>query len=362
MTSLPRLPVLEERVETLEKCVYCPKLCRAACPVSNAEPVETLTPWGKMSMAYFAARGDVPIDLEHAAPAWACTGCFGCRERCDHKNDVASTLNTARAELAARGARPPGATRGIERARAVEAELPAAARALGSDAGASAALLLGCGYLTREPAIARQAKAVAETLLGRTVRVVDKCCGLPSLHAGDEPGFRLSAAALADDVASASDVVVVDPGCARALQIEYGRAGVSIAASRLLLDLAYTNETRLTTIGAQPPRYHDPCQLGRGLGRFEEPRRLLERLAGAPPAEFERARERADCSGAGGMLPFTYPDASRGAARARASEHERLGGGTVVTACASSLRRLRGAGANVEDIVTWLARGLGLGG
>mgnify|MGYP000894928564 CR=1 FL=1 len=362
MTSLPRLPVLEERVETLEKCVYCPKLCRAACPVSNAEPSETLTPWGKMSMAYFAARGDVPIDVEHAAPAWACTGCFGCRERCDHKNDVSATLNVARAELRARGAHPPGATRGLERAREVEAALPEAARALGGDPNATAALVVGCGYLTREAAVARQAKAVAEALLGRSVRVVDKCCGLPALHAGDEPGFRRSAAALAEDVATASDVVVVDPGCARALQVEYGRAGVSVIGSRLLVDLAYANESRFTSVGGAPPRYHDACQLGRGLGRFEEPRRLLERVAGAPPAEFERARERADCSGAGGMLPFTFPEASRGAARARALEHERLGGGTVVTGCASSLRRLRAAGANAEDLVTWLARGLGLEG
>ena len=53
---LRRLPTLGARKDTLEKCVFCPKLCRSACPVSNAEPRETLTPWGKMSTAYFAAR------------------------------------------------------------------------------------------------------------------------------------------------------------------------------------------------------------------------------------------------------------------------------------------------------------------
>ena len=56
---MQKLPMLEDRRGTLEKCVFCPKLCRTACPVSNAIPRETLTPWGKMSMSYFVAQGDV---------------------------------------------------------------------------------------------------------------------------------------------------------------------------------------------------------------------------------------------------------------------------------------------------------------
>src|SRR6516164_3523561 len=97
------LPILEPRRAALEKCVFCPKLCRSACPVSNAEPRETITPWGKMSSAYYVANESVPASRSHAAPAWACTGCFACRESCDHKNDVTGTLLAARAALAAVG-------------------------------------------------------------------------------------------------------------------------------------------------------------------------------------------------------------------------------------------------------------------
>lgn len=360
MTSLPRLPLLEARADTLEKCVYCPKLCRAACPVSNAEPVETLTPWGKMSMAYFAARGDVLLDAGHASPAWACTGCLGCRERCDHKNEVASTLNMARAEIFSRGAAPPGAVRAAEITQRRDAELAEAARSLGGDNAASVALVVGCGYLLHHQEVARQAKAVVESLLGRAVRVVERCCGVPSLEAGDTPTFRKHAAALAEDVAPVSEVVAVDPGCARAMLVDYEQAGISIKKPRLLVDLARESIGRFSEIGAAPPRYHDPCRLGRGLGRYEEPRALLRRIAGAPPAEFERSRQRADCSGGGGLVPLTYPQASRIAAEARLAESERLGGGTIVTACAASLRRMKRRGADVEDLVTWLARGLGI--
>src|SRR5580693_150309 len=121
------LPVLEPRRDALEKCVFCPKLCRSACPVSNAEPRETITPWGKMSIAWMAAHGDVPIDASHAAPAWACTGCFACREACDHRNVVADVLLDARAALTAAGEAPVGARRIVDRFGRHEAKTRAAA-------------------------------------------------------------------------------------------------------------------------------------------------------------------------------------------------------------------------------------------
>ena len=83
MSQGRRLSMLDERAAALETCGYCPKLCRGACPVSEAEASEALIPWGKMSMTWYAARGDIEPDPDVAALPWACTGCFGCRERCE---------------------------------------------------------------------------------------------------------------------------------------------------------------------------------------------------------------------------------------------------------------------------------------
>src|ERR1700729_2095037 len=112
---LHRLPTLAARKDALEKCVFCPKLCRSACPVSNAEPRETITPWGKMSVAWMAAHGDVPVDASHGAPAWACTGCHACRESCDHRNPVADVLLDARDALVRARVEPAGARRVLDR-------------------------------------------------------------------------------------------------------------------------------------------------------------------------------------------------------------------------------------------------------
>ena len=92
-----RLPLAETHARELETCGYCPKLCRATCSVSNAEPNEALTPWGKMSLAWLSARGDLPREPSVMQTAWACCGCRACSDFCELKNPVADTLLAARA-------------------------------------------------------------------------------------------------------------------------------------------------------------------------------------------------------------------------------------------------------------------------
>src|SRR5690606_25622475 len=94
-------------------------------------------------------------------------------------------------------------------------------------------------------------------------------------------------------------------------------------------------------------------------GLFDAPRQLLAAAIGRAPAEFDRRRDGAACSGAGGLLPSTMPETSREIAADRLREHERLGGGTLVTACASSLRRLSASGQRVVDLASVIARSLG---
>lgn len=372
-TENRRLPLLAQHEDALQRCGYCPKLCRATCPVSETEGRESVTPWGKMSAAWFMDRGNVPIDRPYASLAWACTGCHACTERCDHANRPAKVLGDARADLFARGAAPVAAHALAARFDALEAESDAAAAAIDARRGAcagGAAVLVGCAYLRDAPDVAADALAATEVLLGGAAarrvaaHAVAGCCGLPLLHAGDRNGFERAARRLAARVRNASDFVVVDPGCARTLLVEYASIGIEVKQPKLFADLAAVGVSRMRVAPAAassaPPRWHDPCQLGRGLGRYDGPRAVLERVFGAAPSEFARSREGADCSGAGGMLPLTRPETSAAIAEDRIAEHRRLGGGTLVTGCASSLRRFRASGERAEDLVTWTARGLGV--
>src|SRR5690606_146689 len=156
-----------------------PKLCRSACPVSSAEPRETLTPWGKMSMVYFVANESVAPAAPFAAPAWACTGCYACREQCDHGNDVAGTPFESRGALAGAGRAPAAATR-VERRfgerTAALAALPGDPRVADLvDPSARVGVLVGCMHARLSPDVASATILAVARLTGSRVAPIGAC-------------------------------------------------------------------------------------------------------------------------------------------------------------------------------------------
>jgi dimethylglycine catabolism B len=350
MSGRRALTVLGDRRGELETCGYCPKLCRAACPVSEAESSEALTPWGKMTLTWYEARGDLEPDRDLAALAWGCTGCLACRERCAHRNPLVPTLEEARGVAHRRGLAPRGSENALESYKARRAR--AHQRPTPSGTSAKTVLLHGCGYAERGGRELEDARQVMQALAGPTAEA-EGCCGFVARLAGDEERARVEQRALLAEV-SGRALVVADAGCALEL-----RAHGAIT----LAELGAKHLRRLGRVSDAPAnvRYHDPCRLARGLGVVEEPRRILEKALGAPPGEFERRGLGVACSGGGGLLPFAFPRAARTIARGRLAEHERLGGGTIVTACSASLSWFRAQGATVVDIVTILARSVSNG-
>jgi len=358
MNRAPRLPLLQSARKALETCGYCPKLCRSTCPVSNVEAREALIPWGKMSSAWLSARGDLPLDGDTASTGWGCTGCHRCTNFCEHKNPVADTLYAARAEYRAAGLAPSSVQASERRQgqRATEAGVASSelAREPGVRADAKIALLVGCAYLRKARTEARAMVRSVVALLG-PVRLISGCCGVPLLHAGDRDGFDEARTRIDEQVRGARAFVVGDPGCALALGDAQALPFVRLAAD---------HADRLHKIAgfgdAAPVRFHDPCALGRGLGEYDAPRLVLTRALGRKPDEFAEQRELAECSGGGALLPITMPETSAKIADLRLHAHERAGAGTLVTACASSLRRFRAQGTPAVDIASIVAQSLDL--
>ena len=365
--------LLDQRKRNLELCAYCPKLCRAACPVSNAEQREALIPWGKMTTAYLVARGDFKADSEQASTAWACTGCLACRQNCDHRNEVAATLVQARQSYFEQGLAPAAAKRVSEQYETTAAEYEAAINLYASQASefvspTGVPLLIGCAYGRFFQDESILAIKVAATLLGERVRPLTLCCGRALRDAGDETSYLRARANLIESIGSAQRIVALDPGCVGSLvaPVNPGETVFHIRPTQikvdLLIKLAAEQLDRLSPLPKRttPVRYHDPCKLGRGLGVYREPRAILTRLLGAPPAEFLFSGEQSHCSGAGGLLPLTMPETSKAITTDRLAEHADHGGGELVTACASSLRAFRDAGAQASDLISLIASGLAL--
>jgi Fe-S oxidoreductase len=270
-----RLPLLAEREDELSKCAYCPKLCRATCVVSDALPREALTPWGKMTNAFDAARTG-ELSAERADLAWGCSNCFRCREACDHRNPVTETLNDARADYVALGQAPAAVMALLERQGELRAAHTAAITELaetpGVRADAGRALLLGCRYVRVFPDEARAAIRLAVGLVG-PVRLLDGCCGAWQRAAGAPAEADAAREHLAASLADGRRLLVSDPRCALELrELE----------PTSLVELAWRHLGRFKPLTARVSfRYHDSCALGRGLGLYDEPRALLSRVARA---------------------------------------------------------------------------------
>ncbi|MCA9603178.1 MAG: (Fe-S)-binding protein [Myxococcales bacterium] len=321
-----------------------------------------------MTALHHVDTGALPVHESYTATWFACTGCMACRESCEHKNEVAGALYAGRAEAVRLDVAPATATEVI--AKHTEREARACERArqtFGSrlDTPARVRFVPGCTGCVTAPDDVRAAHALTEYLAGEPARVeAASCCGLPLLEAGDQEGFIASARRLAARLDGAERAVFHDPGCLHALRRVAPAFGVEVRTA--LVHITELAEAHLDRLPAPPEaredthRYHDPCRLGRGLGVYDAPRRVLAKVLGSPPAEFDHARERASCSGAGGQLPRTDPETADGIARTRVAEHDSLGAGTVVTACSSARRRLERAGANTVDFSSLVARAAGI--
>jgi heterodisulfide reductase subunit D len=349
-----RLPLADTHEKELETCGYCPKLCRSTCSVSNVEPRESLTPWGKMTTTWLAARGDLPLEKSVAELPYACCGCLRCTDFCKHKNPVAETLLAARSELRERNAAPPAVERAYERFLAWHErgdERRAIREAGGAVSSGSPLFVVGCSYLRHAGSAARAAVEAARSLFG-AASVYTECCGLYPRQVGDL-GASVRFRERLERAAKGRRVVTLDAGCAHELGAETLTEAAAREPARLGVVPELASEGRV--------RYHDPCRASRGRAVTKAPRAVLERALGRAPDEFERHHGDSACSGGGGLLPVSFPEVSAAIADERLREHERLGGGLVVTGCASSLGRFRSRGARVLDMAEVLGMSLRAG-
>ena len=80
--------------------------------------------------------------------------------------------------------------------------------------------------------------------------------------------------------------------------------------------------------------YHDPCILGRGLGIYEAPRKLITHFKGVTLLELRRNRRNSYCCGAGdGTRGKAFPEYSKWIARERFKEFRETGADILVTSC-----------------------------
>jgi len=110
--------------------------------------------------------------------------------------------------------------------------------------------------------------------------------------------------------------------------------------------------------------YHDPCHLGRSLGVYEPPRRILKAIPGVEFVEMNRNRENSRCCGAGGGVRSAYPETAISLAKRRIADAEEVNAELIVTPCPFCVLNLsdgakqKGSNVEVKDITVFIAERL----
>lgn len=139
------------------------------------------------------------------------------------------------------------------------------------------------------------------------------------------------------------------PICLRVFKEEYALRGIEVLHhSEYILRLIRQGRLKVKADGAKFT-YHDPCELGRGSGIYDEPRAVIEAVGEL--LEAEHSRENAFCCGAS-LANTVINDAQQlKIAKSMASEFSRTGADTVVTSCPLCKKTVtRGTSMPVKDL------------
>ncbi|MDQ6675629.1 MAG: heterodisulfide reductase-related iron-sulfur binding cluster [Chloroflexota bacterium] len=151
------------------------------------------------------------------------------------------------------------------------------------------------------------AAGVRFAILGRE----EGCSGDPARRAGNEYLYQILAQTNIERLnqySAGKRIVASCPHCFNTLKNEYPELGGNYSVvhhSQLIQELIESGRLKVApgTLEGKDFAYHDPCYLGRYNDVYDEPREVMNSVAGGF-AEMPRCRDRGFCCGAGGARAF----------------------------------------------------------
>lgn len=275
-----------------------------------------------------------------------CLMCGLCESRCP----VGIELNTLRLNSRQKRVDTPALTRydyleGIDR----------------SSGNGKVGYFAGCMTLLT-PTVLRSMERIFEAA-GEEVWWADRdggsCCGRPLKLSGEVNAAERIMARNKELFAKHGITTLVTscPICLKVFREDYNLEGIEVIHhTEYILRLVRAGRLSVEATG-QEFTYHDPCELGRGSGIYEEPRELI-RMAGRL-VEPEHNRREALCCGSS-LANLVIDDSQQSKiGSAVTAELEATGAATIVTACPLCKKALaRNASVRVADISQVVAENL----
>ncbi|MBQ7533462.1 MAG: (Fe-S)-binding protein [Bacteroidales bacterium] len=175
-------------------------------------------------------------------------------------------------------------------------------------------VLYFAGCMTQlTPKIMRSMKQIMETA-GEEFQFLDEnggiCCGRPMLLSGKTAEAKAMIAKNTELIkkSGAKKLVLSCPICYKVFKDEYNLEGIEIQHHTQYIDELIKNGKLKINKGEVNYVYHDPCELGRAFGVYDEPREVIENVGNLKKAKSEK--ELSICCG-GSLGSFTLTQQER---------------------------------------------------
>lgn len=338
--------------EQILQCSRC-GFCQSVCPVYGATLRPALNARGKMLLLKEVMDGKIELGKELIDSLFQCTTCASCANNCPSGVNVPEIIKQVRKDMVNIGSCHPafaGMNEVLQKSTNIyaEDELPDFDRK--RDQKAAYVYFIGCVGAYREDEATEGALDLLDRLSVDYTLISEVCCSGVLEDVGYSLNPKLASQNLERIFATGAKTVITGcPYCYRTFthRQEYDelrKRGITVLhISQFLKDLDFgvTTDKKVT--------YHDPCDLGRHCGIYEEPRATIRKIA---PDFVEMQHHHADslCCGAGGGVRGAYAKNSLAMARRRLKEAEDTGAEILLTECNSCVHNLANAKLRKQNI------------
>jgi heterodisulfide reductase subunit D len=345
--------------DEVAKCNKC-GFCLPSCPTYIVKKNEAYSPRGRNAITRFAIENSLELNEDTEKAIFSCLGCGACTAVCLSSVQTKDLIFQNRECQVDKGFYPKVAKRlvsTLESAKNISdddqedrSEWLELIKDLPEDAfekeHADILFFVGCvaSFFPMVQKIpANMARILQEAEVDFTILGGDEwCCGFPLVGAGmPEKLEELKKHNLqkVKDVA-AKTVVFTCPSCLHTWKHLYNTDVKLMHSSQLIAELIETGKVKLKNPIEATVTYHDPCDLGRNTGIYEEPRAVIKSIPGLRFVDLPMNRKFSICCGGGGNVEMTEPDLSAQVAQMKLDSIKDVGADMVVTGCQQCVRTM----------------------